>query len=301
MMIVTSGAARSVAVADSLPRLGFIGSGKMATALARGLLNARLTSPDRLSASDPVAEARSVLSAATGIQVFEHNEPVIAQSDVLVLAIKPQVMLPVLTEIGPLVTPGHLVISIAAGVTIRQLVEQLGQDRRVVRVMPNTPCLVSAGASAYSPGGAATPDDVHLVGRILAAVGRAIPVPESQLDAVTGLSGSGPGFVAVVIEALSDGGVRSGLPREVANVLAAQTVLGTAKMILETGLHPAALKDMVASPGGTTAAGLHVLERGALRASLMDAVLAAARRAAELGGGDGSSQSGAATRRKDES
>jgi pyrroline-5-carboxylate reductase len=149
--------------------------------------------------------------------------------------------------------------------------------------MPNTPCLVGASASAYSPGDKATAEDIDVVDRLLNAVGRALRVPESLLDAVTGLSGSGPAFVYLIIEALSDGGVRVGLPRDVATVLAAQTVLGAAKMVLETGAHPGALKDMVASPGGTTIAGLHALERGGLRAALMDAVEAATRRATELG------------------
>jgi pyrroline-5-carboxylate reductase len=149
--------------------------------------------------------------------------------------------------------------------------------------MPNTPCLVGASASAYAPGPTATEEDLALVGRLLSAVGRAFRLPENLLDAVTGLSSSGPAFVYVVIEALSDGGVRVGLPRDVATILAAQTVFGSAKMVLETGAHPGVLKDMVASPAGTTIAGLHALERGGLRAALMDAVEAAARRATELG------------------
>jgi pyrroline-5-carboxylate reductase len=149
--------------------------------------------------------------------------------------------------------------------------------------MPNTPCLVGASASAFTPGPTATPDDIALVQRLLDAVGKAFQVPEGQLDAVTGLSGSGPAFVYVMIEALSDGGVRVGLPRDVATALAAQTVFGAAKMVLDTGLHPGLLKDRVASPGGTTIAGLHALERGGLRAALMDAVEAATLRSAELG------------------
>src|SRR5205807_6670554 len=158
-----------------------------------------------------------------------------------------------------------------------------GADRRLIRVMPNTPCLVGASASAYTPGESATAEDTALVDRLLNAVGRAFRLPEHLLDAVTGLSGSGPAFVYVMIEALSDGGVRMGLPRDVATVLAAQTVLGSAKMVLETGQHPGVLKDMVASPGGTTIAGLHALERGGLRAAFMDAVEAATKRATELG------------------
>ena len=166
---------------------------------------------------------------------------------------------------------------------VRSLADGLGSDRRLVRVMPNTPCLVGASASGYSPGEAATPDDVALVDRLLNAVGRAFRLPENLLDAVTGLSGSGPAFVYVMIEALSDGGVRVGLPRDVATALAAQTVFGSAKMVLETGQHPGALKDMVTSPGGTTIDGLHELEKGRVRAALMNAVRAATNKSKELG------------------
>src|SRR5438067_11456149 len=188
----------------------------------------------------------------------------------------------VLAEVLPLLGPHHLVVSIAAGITLRQLRAGLGASCRLVRVMPNTPCLVGASAAGYAPAETATAEDIALVDRLLNAVGRAFRVSESLLDAVTGLSGSGPAFVAVMIEALADGGVRMGLPRDIALTLAAQTVMGTARMILEADLHPAKLKDMVSSPGGTTIAGLHALERGGLRAALMDAVEAATHRSAEL-------------------
>ncbi len=175
-----------------------------------------------------------------------------------------------LPEIRPAVTSEHLLVSIAAGVSLGQLVEGLGSRCRLIRVMPNTPCLVGASASAFAVGEKATPDDAALVERLMEAVGRVFRLPESLLDAVTGLSGSGPAFVYVMIEALSDGGVRVGLPRDVATALAAQT-------------HPAELKDRVASPAGTTIAGLHALERGGLRAVLMNAVEAATQRSIELG------------------
>jgi pyrroline-5-carboxylate reductase len=271
-------------MADTLlPPLGFIGSGKMATALVRGLLAARLTTPDRVIAGDALPEAQKTLADATGVKVTGDNRQVLETAQVVVLAVKPQVMPAVLSEIKPVVTPRHLLVSIAAGITLRQLADGLGKEQRLVRVMPNTPCLVGASASGYCLGPNTTAEDGALVEKMLNAVGRAHRLPETLLDAVTGLSGSGPAFVAVVIEALSDGGVRMGLPREVATALAAQTVFGAAKMVLEAGLHPATLKDMVASPGGTTIAGLQALESGGLRAALIDAVEAATKRAVELG------------------
>lgn len=272
-----------VMVNNGGPRIGFLGAGKMATALARGWLTAKLTAPEQLLAADPVPAAREAFHQATGVRVVADNRQVVASADVVVLAVKPQNLPALFTEIRATAAVRHLIVSIIAGATLKQLGDGLGPDRRAVRVMPNTPCLVGASASAYAPGPAATAEDVQLVDRLFAAVGKAFRVPEKLLDAVTGLSGSGPAFVYVLIEALSDGGVKVGLPREVATALAAQTVLGAARMVLETGVHPGALKDMVASPGGTTIAGLHALEQRGFRAALMDAVEAATRRATELG------------------
>ena len=266
-------------------RIGFLGAGKMASALAKGWLHAGLAAADRLSAADPLPAARDSFAKETGSWTCANNHEIVARSDLLVLAVKPQNMASLLAEIKPAVSSEHLTVSIAAGVNLTQLAAGLGSDRRLIRVMPNTPCLVGASASAYAAASSATADDVQLVDRLLNSVGKAIAVPEKLLDAVTGLSGSGPAYVAVIVEALSDGGVRMGLPRDVANLLALQTVLGSAKMLLETGLSPGALKDMVASPGGTTIAGLHALERGGLRAALLDAVEAATQRASELGRG----------------
>jgi pyrroline-5-carboxylate reductase len=265
------------------PRIGFLGAGKMAAALAASWLRAGLTTPQRLAASDPVAAARAAFTKETGVTATADNLQAVEASDVVILAVKPQQAADVLREIRTALGPQHLLVSIAAGVTLRRLGEQLGDGRRLVRVMPNTPCLVAASASAFAPSSAATAADIELVQRLLGAVGRACQVPEKLLDAVTGLSGSGPAFVFVMIEALADGGVRMGLPRDLALQLAAQTVFGSAKMLLETGLHPGVLKDMVASPGGTTIAGLHALERGGCRAALIDAVEAATLRSAELG------------------
>ncbi len=255
----------------------------MATALARGWLAAGLITADRIRASDPSSEARQSFQTITGARVSDNNREVIGPSDLLILAVKPQIMRELLAEIRPEVTNRHLVVSVAAGVSLRQLADGLGVERRLVRVVPNTPCLVGASASAYAAGETATPEDRELVKRLLNTVGRAFQLPEAQLDAVTGLSGSGPAFVYTMIEALSDGGVRMGLPRDVATTLAAQTVFGAAKMVLETSSHPAVLKDMVTSPGGTTIAGLHALERGGARAAFIDAVQAATLRSAELG------------------
>jgi pyrroline-5-carboxylate reductase len=262
---------------DTMPRIGFLGAGRMATALARGWLNAGLLDAAHCRASDPDETPRRTFTTETGCLATADNRAV------LLLAVKPQSMTGLLDEIRPLIGTRHLLVSIAAGVTLQQLVQGLGGVTRIIRVMPNTPCLLGASASAYSSGEGATPADMALVDRLLNAVGRAFRLPEQQLDAVTGLSGSGPAFVYLMIEALSDGGVRVGLPRDVATALAAQTVLGSAKMVLETGLHPGVLKDMVASPGGTTIAGLHALERAGARAAFMDAVEAATKRATELG------------------
>ncbi len=263
--------------------IGFLGAGQMATALAVGWTKAGLLDVGRARASDPYPEARTKFEKATGIKTSDANREVAAACDVLVLAVKPQMMPGLLAEIRSVISPGRLVVSIAAGITLKTLADGLGPNVPVIRVMPNTPCLVGASASGYTPGSAATPADIELVGTLFGSVGKAYRVTEPQLDAVTGLSGSGPAFVYVFIEALADGGVKSGLPRDVALALAAQTVLGAAQMVLQTGQHPGALKDAVASPGGTTIAGLHALERAAFRAAAMDAVEAATKRSQELG------------------
>jgi pyrroline-5-carboxylate reductase len=268
--------------AGSAWRWGFIGAGKMATALIRGMIRAGTARVDTVLASDPLESARAALAAETGVAVVESNVRVAHKSDVLVLAVKPQSMPHVLEHLRHVVTPDHLVISIAAGVSLATLAAGLGSDRRLARVMPNTPALLGEGAAGYCLGPNARESDEAIVRACFEAVGRAFRVSESLLDAVTGLSGSGPAFVYVIIEALSDGGVRMGLPRDIATALAAQTVLGAAKMVLETGQHTGVLKDQVTSPGGTTIAGLHALERGGLRAALIDAVEAATHRSAEL-------------------
>jgi len=261
---------------------GFIGSGKMATALIKGMLRGGIAPVEAIRASDPLESARSLLEASTGVTVFDSNVPLVQQSDVVVLAVKPQSMRQVLENVRPVLTAEHLVVSIAAGITIASIVQGLGPGARVIRVMPNTPALIGEGASAYALGPGVQPDDEAVVKGFLDSVGRSVNVAESLLDAVTGLSGSGPAFVYLMIEALADGGVKVGLPRDVATLLAAQTVLGAAKMVRDTGQHTGLLKDQVASPGGTTIAGLQTLERAGLRGTLIDAVEAATRRSAEL-------------------
>ena len=255
----------------------------MATALAKGFISAGCCLAEHIVACDVIPESRQHFTAETGARSVAHNSDVVSYSEIVFLAVKPQNMATVLAEVSPFLTHQHLVVSIAAGITLSTLEAGLGSGRRVIRVMPNTPCLVNSSASGYALGSAATAEDGQTIEQLLRAVGLAVKVPEHLLNAVTGLSGSGPAFVYLMIEALSDGGVRMGLPRDVATKLAAQTLLGAAKMVIETGEHPGALKDAVTSPGGTTIAGLHALERGALRASLMNAVEAATLRAIELG------------------
>jgi pyrroline-5-carboxylate reductase len=263
--------------------IGFIGAGQMARALARGFTAAGLVPGERIVAFDPIADALGSFAAEVrGAVRAKSNGEVIERSQVAFLAVKPQSLPSVMGELAGKISADKLVVSIAAGVTLAKLGDGL-KTQRIVRVMPNTPALVGQGASAYALGAGATKEDGELTKQLLGAIGKAFPVDEKLLDAVTGLSGSGPAFVYVMIEALSDGGVRMGLPREIASALAAQTVLGSAQMVLTTGEHPAALKDKVASPGGTTIAGLAALESHGLRAALIAAVEAATRRSQELG------------------
>jgi pyrroline-5-carboxylate reductase len=262
--------------------IGFIGAGQMARALAKGFVEAGLVKPEQIVASDPVPAAAQEFAAQVAAKTLPSNLAVVERASVIFLATKPQSMAAVFAELSGKVSPDKLFVSIAAGVPIAKLSEGL-KSPRVVRVMPNTPALVGEGASAYALGPGATAADSQLVGQLLSAVGKALVVEEKLLDAVTGLSGSGPAFVYVMIEALSDGGVRMGLPRDVAAALAAQTVRGAAAMVIETGEHTSVLKDRVASPGGTTIAGLQVLEDRGLRAALIAAVEAATRRSQELG------------------
>ena len=264
-------------------RIGFIGAGQMATALGQGFVKAELVPAANLLAADPVEAARLRFAQATGGRTVVDNLAVVEASDVVFLAVKPQQMAQVAAQLQGKIAAEKLVVSIAAGLRLATLAEGFGGSVRLVRVMPNTPCLVGQGASGFCLGPLATDADGQLVEELLAAVGVAARLDEKLLDAVTGLSGSGPAFVYVMIEALSDGGVQMGLPRNVATALAAQTVRGAAEMVLATGDHPGVLKDRVTSPGGTTIAGIAALESHGLRAALMAAVQAATVRSVELG------------------
>ncbi len=263
--------------------IGFLGAGRMGTALAKGFIQAGLVTAKQIIASDPVVSARAAFGKETGAKLTTSNIEVTGFARVLFLAVKPDQTAGVMADIRRRFTPQHLLISIAAGVPIAKLEAGLNAGARIIRVMPNTPALVGESATAYALGKSASAADGELAQRFFSSVGVAFPVKESLLDAVTGLSGSGPAYVYLMIEALSDGGVAAGLPRDVATKLAAQTVLGSARMVLETGQHPGALKDMVTSPGGTTIEGLHELEKGKVRAALMNAVRAATEKSKRLG------------------
>ncbi len=264
-------------------KLGFVGGGNMAEALVKGLLHAKVVPPEGIVVSDVKAERLAHFTELHGVRTTQDNHELVRTSDVIVLAVKPQVIDKVLALIGSDVKSTQLVISVAAGVPVSAIEARLPEGTHVVRSMPNTPATVQAGATAIAPGTHASDDDLEVARALFAAVGRVVTLEETLLDAVTGLSGSGPAYVMLMIEALADGGVKVGLHRDTALLLAAQTVFGSAKLLLETGEHPGRLKDMVTSPGGTAIAGLHTLESGGLRRTLIDAVEAATNRAVQLG------------------
>ena len=254
----------------------------MAGAMIRGLASSNTCSAENLIASDAYRPCLDALATDLKMKVTDQNKEVASSADVVFIAVKPQQVQDVCSEIAKAGT-NPIVVSIAAGITLGSLASWLPPNSRIVRVMPNTPCMVGELAAGYAPNAACSDADAALVGSILGALGTTFKVKESDLDAVTGLSGSGPAYVFQFIEALSDGGVRSGLTRPVATQLAAKTVRGAATMVLETGKHPGELKDQVTSPGGTTIAGVHALEQGGMRAAVMNAVVAATERSRELG------------------
>lgn len=262
-------------------KFGIIGCGKMGSALVRGMLSTGICTPKEIQLCDRDHEIAADLAKATGASLFTDAPGLSAASEVILLCVKPDDVRAVVTKASTALTD-KLLISIVAGTTLASL-QTFAPKARVVRVMPNTGVLVQKGATAYATGTGVTDADAATVGKIFSAVGLAFAVKESLLDAVTGLSGSGPAYVYLFIEALSDGGVQMGLPRNLATSLALQTVAGAAAMVQETGLHPAVLREMVTSPGGTTIAGLAELERTGLRSAVINAVRAATIRSQELG------------------
>ncbi len=260
-------------------KLGVIGGGVMGGAIVSRLIDRGTYQSSEILISEPTLSQREVLHQLYGVQVTDDNN-LAAMAPVLLLAIKPQIFETVVAKLSQ--PAADLVISILAGVSIAQL-ERGFPDRAVVRAMPNTPATVGMGITALAAGNRVSTEQLELATQIFHSVGEVVPIPESLMDAVTGLSGSGPAYVAIAIEALADGGVAAGLPRQIADKLALQTVLGTAGLLKEAHLHPAQLKDRVTSPGGTTIAGVRELERSGFRSALIEAVMAAANRSRELG------------------
>lgn len=267
---------------DGIGRLAIIGAGAMGSAFANGIISAGLVSPVNVTMTDVDTARLDYVAGEWGVNVTQSHASAMAESDIVLLGVKPGVLLDILPEISEGVREGHLLISIAAGVRLESIESALPRGVAVIRAMPNTPCQIGTGAIGFSRGRSATDEQVAVAKQLFDAVGLSFEVPEKLLNAVTGLSGSGPAYVYVMIEALSDAGVRVGLPRNVALALAAQTVVGSAKMVLETGEHPMRLKDQVTSPGGTTIAGIDALDRFGFRTALMEAVKAATKRSEEL-------------------
>lgn len=263
-------------------RLSFLGSGNMAEAIMKGVLAAGLFKAGDLLASDASEARLRLIHQKYGIRTTRNNREAVREGDLIILGVKPLVVDGVLAEVKSELKE-KVLVSVAAGVPLARLAAGLEREAKIIRAMPNAPALVQAGATVLAPGKGVEQETLDLILKIFDSIGKTWILEERYLDAVTGLSGSGPAFVFLVIEAMADGGVKSGLNREVALSLAVQTVLGAAQMAFQTGDHPARLKDFVASPGGTTIAGLHQLEEGKIRAAFMSAVEAATRRSEELG------------------
>lgn len=264
-------------------RIGFIGGGNMGEAIIKGLLSAKLMEPQSIAVFDVSRSRMETLRERYGVSVQPHISALAAQCAVILLAVKPQNIADVLNELRPGIAPTTLILSIAAGVSLESLTQALGPEIPVVRIMPNTPALVQQGASALSRGKAVTDEQMAVAKALFGAVGIAIEVEEKWMDAVTGLSGSGPAYFLLLLESLMDAGVLMGLPRPVARDLVLQTALGTVLMARDSGKHPAELKDMITSPGGTTIEGLAVMEDAGVRGTLMRAVEAATLRSGQLG------------------
>ncbi len=265
-----------------MKKIGFIGAGNMAEAIIKGILKAGLYPPSNIILADINQDRLLDLHKKYGPQAAKNNSDLVTQSDIIIFAVKPQIITNVLKEIAPEINKHKLLISIAAGIKLSLFKTHVGEDIRIIRVMPNTPALVLKGITAICSDGA-TQDDIEKTKHIFSSIGSIVIIKENLMDVTTGLSGSGPAYVAMIIEALTDGGVLMGLPREISQELALQTVSGTAHLLMESKKHPALLKDMVSSPGGTTIQGIYALEKGGLRASLMEAIKLATIRSQELG------------------
>ena len=263
-------------------RIAVIGAGHMGRALIGGMVRGKLTSARNIVASRRDEDALAALRKQWGIKTSVDNKKAVAGADVVILAVKAQVAKAVLAEIASVVTKDQLFISVMAGITTETIGKRLGLSCAVIRAMPNTPCLVDAGATAISAGKHAGEKDLKLAEAIFKSVGLCVTLPETAMDAVTGVSGSGPVYLFMVIEAMIDGAVKMGIPRPIASKLAAQTVFGAAKLVIETGKHPAILKDEVTTPGGTAITAIHMLETKGLRSVLIDAIVAATQRSNEL-------------------
>ncbi|KAH7854893.1 hypothetical protein Vadar_018813 [Vaccinium darrowii] len=269
----------SVPIPNDTYKLGFIGAGKMAESIARGVVKSGVLPASRIRTAH-LGSSRRAAFESFGVKVFEGNVEVVEDCDVIIFSVKPQIVKEVVLQLKPLFSE-KLLVSVAAGVKLKDL-QEWASHSRFIRVIPNTPAAVGEAASAMSLGGTATEEDGELIARLFGAIGKIWKTDEKLFDAITGLSGSGPAYIYLAIEALADGGVAAGLPRELALGLASQTVLGAASMVSKGGKHPGQLKDDVASPGGTTIAGIHELEKGGFRGILMNAVVAATKRSQEF-------------------
>ncbi|MGI5838078.1 MAG: pyrroline-5-carboxylate reductase [bacterium] len=264
-------------------KIGFLGAGMMAEALIKGLLREKIVESKDILVSDIIPERLEFLQEKYGVGIGGGNRQTAVAAGTVFLSVKPQVIEKVLLEISPVITPGKLVVSIAAGITTEYLESYLRKNARVVRLMPNTPCLVEEGITAFCLGQNAGEAEAEEVKRLIGPMGKILWTEEKMMDAVTGLSGSGPAFAFLLIEAMADGGVLAGFSRDTAVLLAAQTCLGAAKMVLEMDEHPGQLRDMVTSPGGTAIAGIQAMEESGVRAAMMKAIMAATKRSRELG------------------
>ncbi|MEI9476575.1 MAG: pyrroline-5-carboxylate reductase [Deltaproteobacteria bacterium] len=264
-------------------QVGFVGAGNMGEALIKGLLHGHICRPEQITCSDIRPERLKIIKEAHGVKTTSSNSDVVKHSDIVILAVKPQILKQVVGDIGKYFEPSKLVISIAAGVAMDSIEYCAKQELKLIRVMPNICVSVGEGISAIAAGKHATKEDMMVAKAIFESAGKSLFIEEYLLDAVTGLSGSGPAYIFLIIDALADGGVKVGLARSDALLLASQTVLGSAKMLIETGEHPGRLKDSVTSPGGTSIAGLHALEEGGVRTTLIKAVEVATERSKVLG------------------